>query len=580
MTDAASPEPIDAVVLPERKQAWFFAAAGTALVAGLFSLFVCTLMIVSALRSRAADLRTADELASLKLQLGTAPRDEALKQRIRTVDLRLRTDYFRREHRTRLGTPLLVAGIVVMLIALKSAAALRKHPPMPQAAAPAQGADARAARTARWAVAASGATLVVAAALLVLTSRSAFTEQAPAQSTRGNWPRFRGPGGLGICTYKDIPTSWNGTTGENILWKTPVPTSAPNSPVVWGNRVFLTGSEKARRDVYCFDTETGALLWQKPTGPIPGSPAKMPEVMEGVGLAAATAATDGRRVYAIFATGDVVAFNFIGKRVWARNLGVPDNSYGHASSLAIWRDRLLVLYDQATAEDELSRLIALDSATGKTVWETQRDTPQTWATPIVYPTPKGDQIACSGDPWLAGYDAATGKELWKADCMGGEIAPSPVFANGLVFAANSGAYAVAVRPDGQGEVTKTHILWQGEDGLPDICSPLTNGEFFFLLTADGLLTCYDAADGKLLWDKEFEVNCQASPSVVGDRVLVPTDKGVTISVKAAREFAELGRCELGEKSRTCPAFQEGRIYIRGEKHLFCIAQKAPSIAAK
>jgi len=386
-------------------------------------------------------------------------------------------------------------------------------------------------------------------------------------------PGFRGPGGLGISAYTNVPISWNGKTGEGIVWKTPVPLGAPSSPIVWGDRIFLTGSSKKLLEVYCFDLADGKLLWQHEAAGIPGSPAERPKVMEGVEWAPSTPATDGARVYAIFATGDVLAVDYSGKRVWARNLGTPDNHYGHASSLAMWRNLVIIQYDQATSDDKKSKLIALDGATGRTVWETKRDSPQTWATPLVAKTPKGDQIICSGDPFLCGYDAASGKELWRAECLGGEIAPSPTYANGVAYTANAGSYATAVRTDGTGDVTKSHILWKAEDGLPDICSPLTNGELVWALTTGGLLTCYDAKTGKRVWEKDFEQNCEASPSLAGGWVLVTTLKGVTHFVAAARELKVLGKAELGEGCRTSPAFLDGRIIIRGEKHLFCIGKK-------
>jgi len=569
--------------------AWHQAAVGAAVAAGVFSVIVAAFLVHDSLRSQAADIREANELAELKASLREAPRDEELKRQIRELDAALRKRYFGGAHQTATGRYLLVAGVVIFLIGIKSAGALRGKPPMPGPAAP-QGAVGRLARMSRWSVGAAALVVGVAAAVLVVASASALPtppeKAAPApdgktlvpyptdEEIQKNWPRFRGPGGLGIAAATNVPTSWNGKAGEGIAWKTEVPLAAPNSPVVWGNRVFLTGSSKTTREVYGFDADTGRLLWTHPATNVPGSPPKLPDVMEGVGHAASTAASDGRRVYAIFATGDVIALDFQGKRVWARNLGKPENGYGHASSLAMWHDRLLVLYDQATADDGKSKLMALDAATGKTAWETKRDTPNTWATPVVARTPKGDQIICSGDPWLCGYDAATGAELWKADVLGGEIAPSPVYANGRAFVANAGSYAAAVRVDGKGDVTKTHVEWKAEDGLPDIASPLTNGEMFFSLTTDGLLTAYDAKTGKMLWEKEFdEMQFSSSPTLVGDRVYLMNDKGVMLMVAAGREFKELGRAELGEKARTSPAFLDGRIYIRGDKHLFCIGRK-------
>ncbi|HPD14683.1 MAG TPA: PQQ-binding-like beta-propeller repeat protein [Planctomycetota bacterium] len=568
---------------PEAKRAWLQAAIATAIVAGVFSAVVSGFMVVDALRSQAEDIRTADRLAELKAALRGDPMNEGLKERIRALDVELRRNFFLYSHATNTGRWLLLAGLVVGVVALKAASVLRRKLPKPHGAGAMPGWADRLAQASRWSVAATGVLLVLGAAGLALTASSILGRREGAgeaaatypsdDEVAGNWPRFRGPWGLGVAAYANAPTAWDGATGQGILWKAAVPLNAPSSPVVWGDRVFLTGSSKERLDLYCFDVATGQLLWTHAATGIPGSPAQRPKTMEGVEWAPSTPATDGARVYALFATGDVVAVDFAGQRAWARNLGTPENSYGHASSLALWRNRLLVLYDQATADDKKSKLMALDTATGRTVWETKRDTPQTWTTPIIAKSGQGDQIIVCGDPFLCGYEAASGKELWRAECLGGEIAPSPVYANGVAYAANAGSYASAVRTDGSGNVTETHILWKAEDGLPDIASPLTNGELFWTLSTGGTLTCYDAKTGKRVWEKDLEENCSSSPSLAGDKVFVTTEKGVTILVAAAREFKELGRCKLGEGCRTTPAFLDGRIILRGEKHLFCIGKK-------
>jgi outer membrane protein assembly factor BamB len=184
---------------------------------------------------------------------------------------------------------------------------------------------------------------------------------------------------------------------------------------------------------------------------------------------------------------------------------------------------------------------------------------------------KEDQIITSALPYVVAYDARKGTELWRAECMDGEVAPSPVFAGGYVLVCNSGAVIAALRPDGLGDVTKTHIAWTAEDGLPDITSPLSNGELVVLLTTDGLLTCYAVADGKLLWEVELEEMFMASPSLAGASLYLTTEKGLTIIGEISREgFKETGRCELGEKVNASIAFADGRLYMRGKKHLWCL----------
>jgi outer membrane protein assembly factor BamB len=409
-----------------------------------------------------------------------------------------------------------------------------------------------------------------------VASTTAKVDYPSQEEIQKNWPRFRGPGGLGISAYTNVPSSWNGETGANILWKTPIPLPGENSPIVWDNRVFLTGATEYESEVYCFDADSGKLLWKKAVENVPGNTLETPEVMEDTGFAAPTATTDGQRVYAIFANGDLICFDFDGNRVWAKNLGLPDNMYGHASSLTIYQNLLLVLFDQGGADDDLSKLIAFDAVSGRTVWEALRQVPNSWASPIVINTGEREEIITCANPWVIAYEPATGKELWRADCLDGDVAPSPVYANGLVFATNEYAYLAAIRPGGEGDVTETHIAWKAEDNLPDICSPLSNGELIFLLTSYGILTCYDAQDGMLVWEQDLEASFKPSPSLVGDKVHLMSEEGVTFIIAAAREYKELGRAELGEYVHASPAFVDGRIYIRGKENLYCIGNNTNS----
>jgi len=604
----------------ELMKAWYQAAVRTAIVAGVFSLIVCILLLVNYFYGKVSDPLNSRELSKLTASLIQEPRNDSIKEQIRALDLELRKQYFRQRKFSRTGSYLLPGGIVVFLVSLKSAAAYRKKLPMPQKNADEQEEESRIAVMARWAVAVlslalGGAALVIGiisergstgeflkvaeqikalaserSVPIVATSESSDSTVAASRSDdstvatlesdaltypsqeeiKKNWPRFRGPEGPGISAYTNVPSSWNGKTGEGILWKTPVPLPGENSPIVWENRVFLTGATENKREVYCFDGDSGKLLWQKAVENIPGSPLETPKVMEDTGFAAPTAVTDGQRVYAIFANGDVICFDFDGNRVWAKSLGIPENTYGHASSLAMYQNLLLVLFDQGGAEDGLSRLIALDALSGQTVWETQRPVPNSWASPIVINTGTREEIITCGNPWVIAYNPATGKELWRAKCLSGDIAPSPIYANGLVFAANEYAYLAAIRPDGEGDVTETHIAWKAEDGLPDICSPLSNGELVFLLASYGILTCYNAQDGSVVWEQDLKASFKSSPSLVGDRVYLMSNEGVMFIVAAAREYKELGKAELGEKAHTCPAFMDGRIYIRGKENLYCI----------
>jgi outer membrane protein assembly factor BamB len=397
-----------------------------------------------------------------------------------------------------------------------------------------------------------------------------------AQEISSNWPRFRGPGGLGIAKTADFPTAWNGAGPDpvNIRWKSRVPYPGHSSPVVWKGRVFLTGYEQEKHQgfVFCYDTDSGALLWQKKVEIQRTLNTELLEAFfdDSIG-AAATMATDGRRAYAIFANGDLAAFDFEGNQVWAKHLGVPENTYGHVTSLAMYSERLLVQFDQFPEDENnpISKLIAFEGATGNTVFEVKRPVVDSWTSPIVIETGKGPQVITVASPWVIAYDPADGREIWKFAMEGPDIAPSPTYAGGLVFAMVPNYDVTAIRPDGSGDVTETHVAWMFDESVPDTCSPAANDELIFLL-CNGFLTCCETKTGKKVWEKEFDADFQASPTIVGDKLYLLDNDGVMFIISAGRTFEEISRAELGEPSSCSPAFVSGRIYIRGNKHIFCI----------
>ena len=389
------------------------------------------------------------------------------------------------------------------------------------------------------------------------------------EEIRRNWPRFRGPGGLGTCAYTNIPTAWDGAAVRGILWKTPVPLPGHNSPVVWGNRIFLSGATEQRRQVFCFDAETGQLLWQRD---VPTATTESPMVMEDTGYAAPTMAIDGRHACAIFATGDVACFDFDGRMLWSKNLGTPDSVYGYASSLEIYQNLLVIQFDQGTEADNASKLLALKIDSGALAWQSTRTVAASWTSPILIHTESGPQIVTCSTPLVIATDPM-GQQIWRVNCMGSDVAPSPVYAAGLIFVTQPYERLCAIKPVGRGDITKTNIVWTAEDGIPDICSPVANDQMVFLLSTSGTLTCYEAANGKKLWEHDLNANFRSSPSLVGDRLYLLSEEGRTFIVAAAREFREIGRANLAEPSTCSPAFMDGRIYIRGSKNLYCIGAR-------
>ena len=435
------------------------------------------------------------------------------------------------------------------------------------------------------------ATVVVAqatpAATPAATPEAATPKPAGGMNFKDNWPNFRGAGNLGIASAGDYPTAWSVKEKKNVAWAVDVPAEGKSSPIVWGDKVFLSGGDKGAHHVMAFDRATGKLLWNTPLQ-VPAGAAEM-EVFEDTGFAAPTPATDGKNVYALFASGLLAAVDFSGKQVWAKDLKTTDSQYGLASSLIMHEGTLIALLDQGPeAEAQKSRLVGFDPATGNEKWATKRPVPNSWASPsIIKSNGKSELITCA-NPLVISYDPASGKELWRVDGYGGEIAPSPTFDGQRVIVANDSAVMLAIKPGGSGDVTATQVAWKGEECLPDIASPVSDGKRILLVRASGELGCFEAADGKKAWEKSLECSFSASPIVAGKLAYLCGEDGVMRVIDmSAPEFKELSRGDVGEPIKATPAFGDGRIYIRGAKRLYCIAQpqgspaadKAPAMAA-
>ncbi len=377
-----------------------------------------------------------------------------------------------------------------------------------------------------------------------------------------NFPSFRGHNGNGVVIQKGVPTSWDGASGKNIAWKIPIALQGYNSPVIWGNRLFLSGASASKREVYCIDKRSGKTLWTANADFLKGSP-KAPKVTPDTGHAAASVSTNGKYVYAIFSNGDIFGFNMKGKIVWSRNLGLPDNHYGHSSSLLIHKDKVIVQYDHSKE----SKLMALSTKTGKTVWSTARDSKISWASPIIVNTGARTEIILCAQPAVASYDVNSGAELWKLDCISGEVGPSAVHANGIVFAVNEYSSLSAIK---LGDTPK--LLWSDDEFLSDVPSPVATDKHLFLATSYGVIACYESQTGTKLWETEIDNGFYSSPILVNDNVYIIDREGVTHIFKAEGEFKSVSQSALGEKSDCTPAFSDGKIFIRTQKNLFCIGK--------
>lgn len=562
---------------PEHARFLFSTCRAVAFVAGIFCVAVSTLLIGS--YAQLATVKPLDNpaLTRLRERYHSEQEDEALAADIRALDLMARRAFFTRQWQVRTGGWMLAAGAAVLLACLRAMASLARRLPQPK---PLPELDvAPPARGLRWGLAGAGALVLAAAfASAFLGSREpspaaqaeaearpqveAEAEAGPELTTteefRKSWPQFRGPGGTGIAAMQRAPLDWDGPTGRNVLWKAEVPLPGFGSPVVWNGRVFLSGADARAREVYCWDAATGKLLWRSAVeSTAPGRPTR---IAESTGYAAPTMAVNGSAAFAMFATGDLVSLDLEGRLLWTRNLGPLELNYGYASSPALYGSTVIIQVDQ----EEGGRIMALDAATGRTRWEKARRVTASWASPIVVDTGGRTEIIVSSNPVLASFDARTGRQLWEIEGMMGEIAPSPAYAGGRVFAANQLLNLIAV------DVRAKQKLWETYDNFPDVSSPLAAGELLFMAASYGVVSCLEAASGAVLWTQELKTGFYASPILAGDRVYLLDRSGVMRIFSAAREAKLLGSPAIGEPTDATPAFWSGRIFIRGDRHLFCI----------
>jgi outer membrane protein assembly factor BamB len=560
-------------------------------------------LLITTWTSGSADPVAEPALQALRDAAG-AEVGEEIAALMRRADAQQRTDYFARRRRLGLGYALLALGAMASLVCVRSYLVLELRPPTPSD--PGERADVE-----RWESRERGMRVAIAvlgiglAAGAVILSFGAHPDYAAAPTPNGpkntpaptptvdfkqNWAQFRGPTGMGVVPDGDWPRTWDEESGTGILWKTQLHLEGFSSPILWGGRIFVTGADEKRGQVVCFDRATGKELWRTPVPRLAPPAAGAEETTDDTGYAAPTPVTDGKRVYVLFAWGDLTAVDFSGKLVWIVHLGDPDSMYGTCTSPIVHGGNVIVQYDQGvSAEDDLSALIALDGATGKQAWRTKRPVGNSWTSPIVVETSAGPELLTSADPWVISYDPASGDELWRCEGVSGDVAPVPVFADDVVFVMNEYADTRAIRTGGMGELTEEDILWTSDDGSPsDASSPVTDGKLLFQVHSSGNATCHDAVTGKLLWEHPFAVRRMlkfadgteqpddvpetvwASPTLIGARVYLPTLGGRTYIFALAGEYKQEAVNQLDDQFYATPAFGDGHIYLRGVKHLYCI----------
>ena len=372
---------------------------------------------------------------------------------------------------------------------------------------------------------------------------------------------FRGNYSNGVSAAKGIPVKWDLGSGTNIAWKKEIPRPGHNSPIINGNHVFFTGADEQARELYCYDLTTGEQRWSLAATNIPGSPSVMPKVTEDTGLASSSVATDGNRVCAIFATGDVVCADMDGKQLWAKNLGVPDNHYGFVSSLLIFGNTLFIQYDN----NKDPKLIALDVANGNQRWVKNRPRKICWSSPYIAYVNRKPQLILMGNPAITAYDPNSGEQLWQVDCMGGEVCSCPCSIDGVIFGDNEYAKLLAING------AEGMVLWESSDYLPEVSSPVATKDHLYVATSYVVLAAYDTKTGALAKEHELNVEFYSSPMIVEGKLYLFSNDGKMHIFSTDNEFNLLSSFETGERTMATPAFTDGKIVVRTEKSIYCVA---------
>jgi outer membrane protein assembly factor BamB len=398
-----------------------------------------------------------------------------------------------------------------------------------------------------------------------------------------NWPGWRGPRGDGTSSETNVPLEWSGKEGgqRNIAWKVEIPGHGHASPIVWNDRVFVVTCDEERQErlLLCLDRDTGETLWRRKAL---RSPLEKKHVLNS--FASSTPVTDGQRVYVTFFKTDgtegqspratpgemvVVAYDLGGREIWKKVPGTFSSMHGYCSSPVLFEDLLIVNGDH----DGDGYLVALNKTTGDVVWKIPRENnTRSYCAPLIREIDGRTQMILSGDKCVASYDPRDGSRHWVIDGPTEQFVASLVYNGKLLFltAGYPDKHMLAIDPRGSGNVTKSHIVWRTREACSYVPSPIAAGNYFLITSDEGIGSCFDSESGKRLWKERLGTHYSGSPVLVDDMVYFTADDGVTKVVRPGTKLDLIAENSLGEDCYTSPAVSQGRLFIRGEKHLYCI----------
>jgi outer membrane protein assembly factor BamB/protein tyrosine phosphatase (PTP) superfamily phosphohydrolase (DUF442 family) len=431
----------------------------------------------------------------------------------------------------------------------------------------------------------------------------------PIASAKGSWPSFRGPGASGVADGQKLPDQWNAKTGENILWRTSIPGLAHSSPVVWGNRIFVTSAvssdpkasfrpglygdgdastdrSKHRFMLYALDKATGKILWERVA--YEGEPREKRHIKST--YANSTPVTDGRIVVAWFGSQGLYAYDVNGKPLWKVDLGrldlgaydIPTYEWGPASSPIIWKDLVILQCD--TQAD--SFIIAFNANNGRAVWKTNRDEIPSWGTPTVATTSKGEELIANASNFIRAYDPRTGKELWRLGRSSKITAPTPIFADDMlviasgraperpIFVVKAGARGDLTLPDGK--TSSDTVIWSRTGRGSYMPTPLIYNGILYVLANNGTFDAYNLKTGAEIYRQRLSLvgsGFSASPVASDGKIYLSNEDGEILVISAGEKFNHIATNSMGELLMATPALSDGVMYVRSSQSLFAIGKK-------
>jgi outer membrane protein assembly factor BamB len=545
------------------------------LISGIFTLIMAFTMLFSLIQLKMINPLDNPALLQVKEQFDKDPNNKDKAEQVRAMDLMARKAYFSSRWQVEAGSYLLLAGAAVFVILQRLITGSEKPARTRLGDKPDINADKRKNRS-YLIISGSVVTILAIVSSFILrttlpaTLSSSESTENPKQAAvihesnqlnDVNYPFFRGEGSRGIAAGTGYPVEWNGKDGKNIKWKINLPAPGKSSPVIWDDKLYLTGAKGSEFDVYCLDKKSGKIQWTGSGSDFPGASKVVPESDNEAGMAVPTAAVYKDGICAIFGNGNLVCFDHDGKLKWAKNIGVPQMTYAFSASLLIYDKLLLIQFDS----QEKIVVLGFDLKTGEQKWETPRTGRPVNSSPALATFDSQPQMIINGNPNVSAYDPLTGKELWSQTGVTGDVVPSVAVNNMLVYAVTDYSKLVAMKP-GQGGSK----VWEDNRFTPDVSSPVANDKFLFISTGNGDAACYNAEKGDTLWTHYFENPFYASPVICDNKVWLLDRSGTMHILEAGNRFKIVATSPLGENTDCTPVFSDKRIYIRGKLNLYCI----------